>query len=336
MKKTKISVLVPVYKGAQVLDKALQSIYNQTYDFFEVIVSDDTPPEEKVEIAEIKKICDQYPQLKYIKNAQNLGCQLNFQVLLDEAKTDLVIYLAQDDIFSKNALEKVVNAFEEYPEAAFVTRPYFWFETDIKKPVRHVPPLSTTMNVLMHLSDGEVTVKAVFGSVGQISGLAFRKNLIQQSFHPDIFPGHIYPIADLLKRHPGIFLKDYIVAIGIEESQSRKISSVYDDSPTLQWLRMFESEFHEKKYQDFKRLCYKHILTNYEGLVQLKNFARPGILEKEIKIMIENRWMNIWDPRFIFYALITTCTPKSILRPFTDWYKRDIVAKSIPAIHFEQ
>lgn len=340
----KISILVPVYKGSHVLPKALESLGNQTNKNFDILVGDDNKEEDIVESDKTLKVIENFYQtvladgskitIRYIKNKTNLGCHKNFENLVKEAKTKIVLFLAQDDIFSVDAVQKVVEAFAEFPEAAFLTRPYFWFEDDVHKPIRHVPPLNPKKNVLLRLKDGEKTVKGVFGSVGQISGLAVRKDLMRIPYNTDVFPGHIYPLADLLKDYPAIFIKDYILAVGTFDSQSRHISAIYDDSPTEQWMRMFTTIYADKKYKKLLELCIKHMSTNYEGLIQIKNFGKPGKVEKEIGILLKYRWQNIFAPRFWFYSILSVLMPRKYLIRLTDYYKSKMLSKRIPDIPF--
>lgn len=340
-----ISILVPVYKGSHVLPKALESLRNQTNQNFDILIGDDNKEEDILESDKTLQVIEDFHQtlladgskinIHYIKNKTNLGCHKNFENLVKKAKNEIVLFLAQDDIFSQDAVQKVSSAFNEFPEAAFLTRPYFWFENDVTKPIRHVPPLNPKKNVLLHLKDGEKTVKGVFGSVGQISGLAIRKNLIRIPYHTDIFPGHIYPLADLLKDYPAIFIKDYILAVGTLDSQSRHISAIYDDSPTEQWMRMFKKIYSDEKYENFLSLCTKHIATNYEGLVQIKNFGKPGKAEKEIVALLKYRWQNIFSPRFWLYSLLTLIVPRKYLVKMTDYYKRTFLSQRIPDIDFK-
>ena len=334
----KLTVLVPVYKGSVVLPMTLDSLVKQTDQDFMVFIGDDNNPDNKKEITKTREIVNQYSKklsLIYIKTPKNLGCQLHFQFLVDRTKTELVTFLAQDDIFSNDAVSSIIKAFDKHPKIGALTRPYFWFFDHIKHPIRHVPPINPNKDEILSLKDGKKIVTAVFGSVGQISGLAFRRKLIKAKFNKDIFPGHIYPFADIMKRCPVIMLKNYIIAVGTKQSQSRKISSVYSESPTDQWLRMFDYGFKENKYKKIRKLGYEHILKNYEGLVQLKNYAPDGILEEEIKITIQRRWQNIFSPKFWFYAAISLLTPRNILRKITDWYKNTILSKNIPEISFK-
>ncbi len=336
----KITVLVPVYKGSHVVGDALKSLQRQTYKHFDIIVGDDNKPEDKEESRRTKEVVDSFNKsglnIRYIKNKKNLGCHKNFENLISQAKTPLVLFLAQDDIFSKNAVQIVLDAFEQYPEAAFLTRPYFWFEHDVHKPIRHIPPLNPQKHTLLSWQDGEVAVKGVFSSVGQISGQAIKKDLLREPYHTDIFPGHIYPIADLLKDYPGIFIKDYIVAVGTVDSQSRHITSIYDESPTEEWMRMFNTVYKEKKFDDFLKLCIEFMAKNFEGLVQIKNFGKPGKAQREIFVLLKYRWQNILEPRFWMYSILTLLVPRNILISTTDLYKRNILSKKIPEIPFQQ
>ncbi len=333
-----LTVLVPVYKGSTILSTTLDSLVKQKDKEFIVIVGDDNKPSDKKEIEKTKEIVKKYEKklsISYVKTPKNLGCQLHFQFLVDRTKTELLTFLAQDDIFSFDAISKIKKVFNDRSDVGVLTRPYFWFFDDIKEPIRHVPPVNPDKDEIMSLKDGKKIVTAVFGSVGQISGLGFRRKWLTEKFHEDIFPGHIYPFADILKRHKVAMLKDYILAVGTKESQSRKISSVYAESPTLQWLSMFNYVFKDKKYNKIHELCYEHILKNYEGLIQLKNYAPDGILENEIKIMIQKRWQNIFNLRFWLYAAISLIFPRMILRKMTDWYKENIISRSIPKINFK-
>lgn len=344
-----VSLLIPVYKGSRTLEAALQSVLDQSIFPDEVIIGDDTPPSDKREVQKIKKIVERfqrktsYPVI-FIKNKVNLGCQKNFQKLTNTATKDIVLYLAQDDIFSINAISIIKDAFQNNPDCGFLTRPYFWFYDDIKKPIRYVSPPNNKLHTIIPSvnelikSNGNAqidnAVSTIFGSIGQISGLAIKRKLIKTSFHKDIFPGHMYPIANIWKNHQGICIKDYIVAIGTETSQSRIMTGIYDDSPTEQWIRMFQANFGDSKYKKIFLSCIKHITTNYIGLIQIKNFSTISHIMKEIHLLFHYRPMNIISIRFWFFVLISIFIPAKVLKNITDWYKQNILSKTVPHIPF--
>lgn len=325
-----MSVCIPVYKGSPVLHYAIESILSDSFKDYELIICDDTPPSLRTEREKIKKIVKGYRNkaIKFFRNRKNIGAQKNIQKLFFLAKTPIVVYLCQDDVFINNALSKIVNAFQD-KSVGVVTRPYYWFDTDIDKPIRAETSPSTERNTVVTVHLTKQIFTSLLNSLGQISGLAYRKNLLTIPFHDDVFPGHIYPFLGIFKDKKCIFLKDYTVAVRTATSQTRTISSLYDKSPTLSWIQMFNSVFPEKKYSQIKKWGIDHITSHYEGLVQLKNYAKKGVLQKEIAILIINNWHNLYKIRFWIYTLITLLIPRKILISLTDIYKKNFLSRRI-------
>lgn len=333
----RFSICIPLYKGSHLLKRLLKNILNQSFENYEIIIADDNKPEWEKEIQKTQNIIASFKnrKIRYIKNEKNLGCQQNIKKLASLAKNDILFYIAQDDLLSHDALRKTHDAFFLDEDIGAVTRPYFWFEHDYHKPVRAVLPPNPNKDTAISLSEGKKAVTAIFGSVGQVSGLAYRKKYIDIPFHEDIFPGHIYPFAGIAKKHTVVFLKDYTVAVSIPESQTRHLSSIYDASPTESWIRMFQAVFKEKKYRSIRALCIEHIATHYEGLVQIKNYGKTSSLYKEIVVLIRYHWKSLLNPRFWFYVFLTVFAPRKLLIALTDYYKRNILSKTLPKIEFK-
>lgn len=332
------SICVPVYKSSHLIGEMLQSILGQdNFDNFEIIIGDDNPPELRDEIEKTKKVIDSFSdsRIKYHKNEKNLGYAVNLQKIVSRAQNDVLFLMAQDDILAKDALQKTHDAFFLSDNIGVVTRPYFWFEKDIKKPVRAVLPYDKNKTSVISIFDGKNEFMKIFESVGQLSGLAYRREFLEVPFNDECFPAHIYPFAGILRKHKCVFLKDYTVAIGIMDSQTRSVSSIYDLSPTESWLKMYRTVFAGKEYEKQRKWGEKHILTNFIGLVQLKNYAKPGVLLKEIKILLRERKKNILDLRFWFFALGSLLTPRFILMPAVDWYKTGVNSRKLANINFE-
>lgn len=339
MKKKKnlsFSICMPVYKGSKILKKALKSISKQDFTNYEIIVGDDNPPELKQEIKKTKKIIDsfKFKKLIYIKNTKNLGSPLNLKNIVSCAKNDVLFLMAQDDILSKHALQKTHDAFFMQKDIGAVTRPYFWFENNFKKPVRAIYPPNLKKNTILSLSQGKYAISYIFGSVGQMSGLALRRKYISAPFGNEIFTTHIYPFASILKKYSCVFLKDFILAIGIPYSQTRLSNTVYNFSPTESWVSMFKQVYKGKKYEKIRKLCIKHIVTHYTGLVQIRNFGNIKLLLREIKITLKYYWKSIFNIKFWFYTIITILVPKKILLFLTENYKRHVLSIKIKEIVF--
>jgi hypothetical protein len=240
--------------------------------------------------------------------------------------------MGQDDILLKDALMKTHNAFMLGEEIGLVTRPYYWFYEDVKKPVRAIFPYNNEKDSVISVLDGKREVQKIFESVGQLSGLAYRRKYMDIDFHEETFPAHIYPFASITKKYKVVYLKDYTVAVRIESSQTRFKKSIYDISPTESWVKMFNTVYREKKYEEVRKAGIEQMAKNYIGLVQLKNYSTFKNLLREILILIKLRPLNLLSPAFWFFSLGTIFVPRKFLIWLVDNYKKEVLYKKIRAI----
>ena len=138
------------------------------------------------------------------------------------------------------------------------------------------------------------------------------------------------------KKHPGIYLGDFLFAIGTETSQSKTLSTVYDDSPTLQWLRMYDSVFREPSLRHVREWGREHILTNYIGLVQIKNYGTTQSLIHEIATLMRFRKRNCYSVFFILILIFIVLTPRKITRWATPLVKKSLLDTHNHQIHLLQ
>ena len=327
-KPLKFSICMPAYNGSEVIGETIKSILSQGFRNYEFIIVDDNSTDDTAEV--IKGFKD--PRIKYFKNKKNLGYPKNLEVCRNKAKNEILFLMGQDDILLKDALLKTYNMFLSGKEIGVVTRPYYWFYNNYMIPVRAVTPYNKSKNSIISILDGEREVKKIFESVGQLSGLAYRVKYLDINFHEDIFPAHIYPFANIIKRYKVAFLKDYTIAVRITSSQTRYISNIYNNSPTESWIKMFNNIYINKKFNNVKKIGIKQVTTNYVGLIQIKNYGKFKNLIREILIFIKTRPLNIINPSFWFFCFLTVLIPRKVLIWLTDYYKNKINAKILKGI----
>jgi hypothetical protein len=147
--------------------------------------------------------------------------------------------------------------------------------------------------------------------------------------HEETFPAHIYRFASITRKYKVVFLKDYTVAVRIASSQTRFKKSIYDISPTLSWVKMFNCVYPGKRYKNAREAGIEQIATNFVGLVQLKNYSTFKNLLKEIFILIRLRPLNLLNLKFWFFSLGTISVPRKLLIWSVDNYKSKILSKKL-------
>jgi GT2 family glycosyltransferase len=112
----RLTVCVPTYNAAPYLGAALASIRQQTFEDFELIVSDDCSQDETREIA----ISSEDPRLRFIHNQTRLGLVGNWNRCLELASGSYVSIFHQDDLMQPTTLERMISTLDKYPNVGFV------------------------------------------------------------------------------------------------------------------------------------------------------------------------------------------------------------------------
>jgi glycosyltransferase involved in cell wall biosynthesis len=129
-----ISIIIPVYNRPSIIERAIQSVINQTYEDWELIIVDDgstdNTPQVVAPFLEDKRI-------KYISQ-ENAGVSKARNLGVHHAKYDYVLFLDSDDQFYSNAVSDVLNTFKNHPEIDFTWGNVNYFDTSCNKIVKSV------------------------------------------------------------------------------------------------------------------------------------------------------------------------------------------------------
>ena len=107
-KNEKIDILMATYNGEKYLEEQIDSIINQTYRNWNLLIRDDGSEDETLKIIENYEKKDN--RIKSIKdNKGNLGIVKNFEELLKSSNSELIMFSDQDDIWIENKLEKYIE-----------------------------------------------------------------------------------------------------------------------------------------------------------------------------------------------------------------------------------
>ena len=103
----KIEILLATYNGEKYVGEQIDSIINQTYNNWELLIRDDNSKDRTLEI--LKEYEKKNKRIKVIEDKKgNLGFVKNFEELLNNSKEDWVMFSDQDDYWLENKIEKYV------------------------------------------------------------------------------------------------------------------------------------------------------------------------------------------------------------------------------------
>lgn len=106
----RISIGLPVYNGEPFLGESIDSILGQTYDDFELLVSDNASTDGTRDICEAKAAEDS--RIRYIRQTENIGAAKNYNLLFHESKGEFFRWAADDDVCDPRYLERCLDAFD--------------------------------------------------------------------------------------------------------------------------------------------------------------------------------------------------------------------------------
>ena len=122
----RITVLVGIYNCASTLGEALDSLIEQTYKDFKVVLCDDGSTDDTLEVA--NKYAQLYDNIKVIRNTKNMGLNYTLNQCLKYADTEYVARMDGDDISLPSRFEKEVEFLDLHPEYAIVSCPMICFD----------------------------------------------------------------------------------------------------------------------------------------------------------------------------------------------------------------
>lgn len=107
-----VSVIIDNYNYEKFISEAIESVLNQTYKDYEIIIVDDGSTDSSKDV--ILKYCNKYPDLITAVFKPNGGQASAFNAAFKLCRGDIVCFLDSDDYWYNNKLEKVLEYHKDY------------------------------------------------------------------------------------------------------------------------------------------------------------------------------------------------------------------------------
>lgn len=112
-----VSVGLPSYNKASYLRQTIESILDQSFRDFELIISDDKSDDDSMSIC--KEFVEHDNRIRFFKQDRNLGMIENFDFVLSKARGKYFIWISGDDFIDPNWLEVLLRGMSEQSAISF-------------------------------------------------------------------------------------------------------------------------------------------------------------------------------------------------------------------------
>lgn len=110
-----VSILVPVYKVENYIERCARSVFEQTYPNIEYIFCDDGSPDRSIEVLE--RVMKDYPEraahTQIIRFPENRGLSIARNTLVDNCQTEWLMHVDSDDWVERDIVENMVKKQQE-------------------------------------------------------------------------------------------------------------------------------------------------------------------------------------------------------------------------------
>ena len=291
MYQKKVSILVLFYNHEKFVKDCLDSIYEQTYKDYEVLIRDDASTDNtRNEIENYYKNKSKH-NVDFDFGDENLGIVKSYNILLSKAKGDYIFGLAGDDMYCPNRISRAMEIFNQYKcslvandakiinENKEILSDSFYYKS--KREYFKTIDLGDILNnnlIIFNNLNFRKAIGFLFGGFG----IAYKKDILQ-----DIG----YALPDYLKNEDS-----FIPFIALLKGK------IIFTKETLQKYRMHNNNFYFGKKIDNK-IMVNSLNENYNAKIEyLKNYAlenqyynkkrRKMIKVIEKQIFINNLTLN--------------------------------------------
>jgi glycosyltransferase involved in cell wall biosynthesis len=119
-----ISIGMPIWNCAATISSSIQSVLNQSYENWELLISDNHSTDGTFEI--VNGLVESEPRIKVVRQDQNRGGWANFLFVFNSSEGIYFKFHAGDDCLSRDYLESIVAGFRESPGSIGFCTPDKW------------------------------------------------------------------------------------------------------------------------------------------------------------------------------------------------------------------
>ena len=296
------SVLIPTYNRAHILPKAIESVLNQTFQNFELIISNNSSTDSTHEI--ISNYQKTNGNIKYFKQEQNLGISKNMKFCLEKSSGNYVIFLGDDDFLHKDFLFKIHEVLNIYNDIGIV-----YSGRQCVDSISGKISQGSFGNQIYYKNLKEWIYRDKEKTIFNISGVAINRSYLQPSIFPNPddagwgFDDYMY--MTVIAERGAYGIKDILVDMTIN-TRENNVSNISPEKVLLS-SRMVRSKINviinsyiNSEFE--KKEAYKVIAKNFKDSIFIGLFLKKHFYTKESNLI---KFLNdLFSNKIPFFELI--------------------------------
>ncbi len=309
------SVIIPTYKRPQTLAYSIQSVLNQRFDDFELLVLDDVSQDETENVVS----CFRNKRLKYIKNNNNLGYARNLMKGMNMAKGKYLFLLGDDDFILKD------NTFSQmYKEliktkAGFAQTKLLFYDEDYTKP--YLINRNVEGKIYFYPSREDILVTILPWHLGFVSGTILKRELIKKGdLIPDIWYVYFKAIFRCALNSGCIYFGNQYIIARVSKNENLSYMNLYKNKG-FYYNKLFKiyHEFESSRARlDKEKKWYLDRII--KGLMGTKYYTSNTNIIGLAKGVVDNDNRYLYNFNFWFNVAVSLLTPKFVFSFFRKIY----------------
>lgn len=164
-----VSIITPAYNAAAYIAETIESVFNQTYINWEMLIVNDCSQDNTAEIVQSYAVKDK--RIKLINLKQNSGAAVARNTAMQNAKGRYIAFLDSDDLWKKEKLQKQLN-FMQQNGYAFTFTGYEHFK-ETKENIQNKVQIPKSLNYQQALKGNKIGCLTVMLDRKQIANIHF-------------------------------------------------------------------------------------------------------------------------------------------------------------------
>ena len=253
---TTFSVIIPAYNVENYIIMALKSLFEQTFQDFEIICVDDCSNDHTAEI--LQNYSEQDKRIKIITNNEHLGPGEARNIALKSAQGKYIACLDADDIFDKKFLQVAYDKLKETDvSSVWVKAKIFWEDENKITPMFTFPNLQNQPEGFLELTPDNITDYPAY---------SWYKVLRKNSIKENIFWSHDFLFEDVefyyryYTQNTKVYVIDKPLYLYRRRSNSIMGNSIIDVNYHKNLFYVTENIYHflieNGLFEKYKSVCY--------------------------------------------------------------------------------